>query len=479
MGWIDGLPWGVSVFRDAASGRPYYVEHRTGVVSWECPSTATKPPPWRTMAAAAVAALAACVAIGSATSNVQRSGQPRQLPSKPYRARSIPVSATTSSLATETATALSSLDADELFNLLHRIGRDSGGLSISAGGARGVAPVRVHLANSVRLRERMRLDGYVKLQELGLADISTLALVIDHLEAAGLPPLFMLLYDETWTAVHRASAALEPVFGLRNIHDFFVFHVRPGAAGWPIHRDRSGGGVTDGGFDAARLPRSTTVWISLTDATPATSCIYALPAHADADYARGEDATDGDAIGRTLAASHQNVRALPAAAGEVLVWSHRLLHWGSRSPIDAPEARKSLAFTMASPAFERPSIAGPSTKSEGGDEGATGEALPPWEARLALVAYSLICYHHSQPVPPGVVSVLLGVLHNRTFADHLTDDALGAPCGGGGFARNLELATNVPGSRRTSGAEADRLAVSPHAEAVGEVVEYVADRLEP
>ena len=329
----------------------------------------------------------------------------------------------------------------------------------------------------------MRRDGYVKLTELGLANVSTLATVIDHLEAAGLPPLFMLMYDETWTAVHRASEALEPVFGLRNIHDFFVFHVRPGAAGWPIHRDRSGGGIADGGFDSAGLPRSTTVWISLTDASPTTSCIYALPAHADADYARDEEALNGDATARTLAASHQNVRALPAAAGEVLAWSHRLLHWGSRAPIDAPEARKSLAFTMASPDFERPSIvtqaaiSGQSTSSKGDDEGESGEALPPWEARLALVAYSLVCYHHSQPVPSGVVSVLLGVLRNRAYADHLTDDALGAPCGGGGFARNLELAAHVLGGREASGALArEGSTVSPHAEAVRVVAEYVMAR---
>ena len=81
-----------------------------------------------------------------------------------------------------------------------------------------------------------------------------------------------------------------------------------------------------------------------------------------------------------------------------------------------------------------------------------------------------------QNLPSSVVSVLLGVLRNRAYVDHLTDDALGAPCGGGGFARNLELAAHMLGGREASGALAREGSTVSHAEAVRVVAEYVMAR---
>ncbi|CAK0889080.1 unnamed protein product [Prorocentrum cordatum] len=104
------------------------------------------------------------------------------------------------------------------------------------------------------------------------------------------------------------------------------------------------------------------------------------------------------------------VRALPVQRGTVLAWSHRILHWGSASPVEAPEARKTLTFAMAAPAYEKPLI-------ELGD----GE-LPPFGARLALVAYTLVCYHHSAPVTPEMQRDLVEVL--RRHSHHLTPAAL-------------------------------------------------------
>jgi hypothetical protein len=92
----------------------------------------------------------------------------------------------------------------------------------------------------------------------------------DELESAGLPAQFMLLFDEVWDVVNGVSNALEPLFGLANIQDFFVFHVRAGGSGWPMHRDR-GGANPAAGFTPDGMPLSTTVWISLTAASLATS----------------------------------------------------------------------------------------------------------------------------------------------------------------------------------------------------------------
>ena len=115
------------------------------------------------------------------------------------------------------------------------------------------------------LRSAMRRNGYIHLPNL-LGDVSSLALIVDDLEREGLPAQFMLLFDEVWEAVHSVDTTLAPLFGLQNIQDFYVFNVRPGAAGWPIHRDRSGG-ESDGFSATTSLPLYTTVWMALTDAT--------------------------------------------------------------------------------------------------------------------------------------------------------------------------------------------------------------------
>ena len=255
-------------------------------------------------------------------------------------------------------------------------------------------------------------------------DMSALSSIIDELEAVGLPAQFMLLYDEVWGIVNGVSRSLEPLFGLANIQDFFVFRVPPGGAGWPMHRDRSGADPSTG-FNYERMPLSTTVWISLTDASLQTSCIFCLPAYADPNYS--SETLDEDAT-VILAQAHQHIRPMPVLQGDVLAWSSRLLHWGSASPLDAPTTRKTLTFTMADPSFEQPSIITSSSQ------------LPPFPARLVLVAYSLVCYHHSQPVPPIVVPVVLDVLRRESFLRLLTLEALSAPCGGGGFEHNLALA---------------------------------------
>ena len=83
------------------------------------------------------------------------------------------------------------------------------------------------------MHDKMRLNGYVHLPRL-LRNTSALSSIIDELERVGLPAQFMLLFDEVWEAVNSVSSSLEPVFGLVNIQDFFVFNVPPGGAGWSV-----------------------------------------------------------------------------------------------------------------------------------------------------------------------------------------------------------------------------------------------------
>jgi len=106
-----------------------------------------------------------------------------------------------------------------------------------------------------------------------------------------------------------------------------AFHVPAGADGralWAAsspHRDRM---APDARTLAHDVPSILTVWMPLTDVTTEHSCIYVVPASADAGFYRGDpDVSDTFRL--------QDVRALPAEAGSVLAWSSHLIHWGSAS----------------------------------------------------------------------------------------------------------------------------------------------------
>ncbi|CAK0889081.1 unnamed protein product [Prorocentrum cordatum] len=74
------------------------------------------------------------------------------------------------------------------------------------------------------MRAQMVRDGYVKLPRAGWDDapsdpdrLDALVSIIDRLEAEGLPPQFMLVYDEVWEVVNAVGSALRPVYGLQNV----------------------------------------------------------------------------------------------------------------------------------------------------------------------------------------------------------------------------------------------------------------------
>lgn len=402
------LPWGWAAARD--KGRVYYYT-RSGHVTWQRPTRMSVP--IKLWEAGVVLTALSAVAVSVLLSSWSVIHGPPEAILQPSMVRH-PWSS----------------DGGELLSVpfWRRLGQPHGlSLSLASAARTDIPRQEVTLEQATSFRSDMRRNGYIHVPNLLGDEVSSrLASIVEDLEREGLPGLFMLVFDDVWSAVHSADVALGPLFGLQNIQDFYVFDVPPGGAGWPIHRDRSGG-ESDGFSSVTGLPLYTTVWLALTDATAQTSCIYCVPAYADANY--GSQAAEDEAS-EILAASHQHITALPVQSGDALAWSHRLLHWGSASPAKASASRKALAFTMADPEYEAPSLVTTTTAL----------AFPPFEARMALIAYSLICYHHSQPVPKRVVPVLLNVLRRDEFVSFLTPDALAAACGGAGFGANLRLA---------------------------------------
>ena len=123
---------------------------------------------------------------------------------------------------------------------------------------------------------------------------------------------------------------------------------------------------------------------------------------------------------RIVADAHTHVRALPVPVGSCLVWSHRLIHWGSAHAGESVD-RKTLAFALADPAFEPPLL-----RERTSAGGASGKLLPEPRARLAIIAHLLVRYHHeaSHPAPLWPSTLLQALTILLECADHLSDAAL-------------------------------------------------------
>ncbi len=204
------------------------------------------------------------------------------------------------------------------------------------------------------------------------------------------------MYAESWAV----GAALAPLLcrstGNVSSGDTVAFLVAPGRHLFSgPHRDKPLAGVESFRGGSGGPPMFCTAWLALSAAPPEASCLYFVPAEKDVGYEG-----PGDAVREALPGplSWPAIQAQPCAAGDVLVFSHRLLHWGGEAEGGAPP-RVALSFSFADPAFE----------------GAAFDAallpLPPLAVRLALVAGQAILYAAQAPLSKGALA-----LNNRIFA---------------------------------------------------------------
>jgi hypothetical protein len=225
-------------------------------------------------------------------------------------------------------------------------------------------------------------DGYVQLRGLGLdAPWETMAAVVRRMHDEGLDAVFAFVYDEFWRPYFTLDALLRRLLGPYTfLPDFWVWDVDPRrcGAGWGTHRDRGRQAL---GGDGS--PLSLTAWIAISDATPLNGCIHVVPKTLDPTY--GTDRED------TWRFRDEDVRALPAAAGDVLVWDQALLHWGGKAAAEAPHSRVSMSFEVQRldvPSNEAPLIA--------------PWQVVPFETRLKLIGQKLLHYRHMHAVSPAL-----------------------------------------------------------------------------
>lgn len=158
---------------------------------------------------------------------------------------------------------------------------------------------------------------------------------IELVRSAGAPPLAAFVFDALWEVSTLLGDHATAAFGgpARLLPAFWAWRLEPDdARGWDPHRDRGSPAIDDRG-----RPEAIATWIPLTDATVDNGCMYVVPAPWDPLY------PNPDASAEVMFL--QAIRALPAAAGSVLGWTSRLLHWGAMARPGSPP-RMSLSFEL-------------------------------------------------------------------------------------------------------------------------------------
>ena len=240
-----------------------------------------------------------------------------------------------------------------------------------------VVPIDEAMGNA--LEPLLVKEGYIQLDkvawDLPLADM---AQAIARLVGCGLVPPFCFMYDEFWMMFSRLHQVMCRLLGEQYamLPDFWAWHVDPrvGQSGWKAHRDKGSKSLFPDG-----RPKSLTVWLPLTDATPLNGCMYMVPAYMDPTYNTPDD--------KAWRFQPQDIRALPIAAGGALCWTQAAIHWGSHSSPRAEGPRISLAFE-----FQRGDVPPMNTP-----------LLPPFvsltiEQRLVLICKQVVQYQHMYPL---------------------------------------------------------------------------------
>jgi len=240
-------------------------------------------------------------------------------------------------------------------------------------------------------RMRLRNDGFLHLADGPRSgDLQRIANAMSRIVRAGLPAAFIGVYDEVWSLVAQNSALIAGIFEGNGamVPNFWASHSATNA-GLAAMRRRPGNGIFTNGS-----PSNITVWIPVTDATPENGCIYVVPAGQDRNYGKsGAPRAD---------ASLSGIRALPAKAGDMLIWSGETYHWQGR-PERTRGGAALLSLTWEFQSRDIPPL-----------EGALVDSFPfvPFETRLGLLAHQMPNHRHDLS-PNPVWRAVQQTLSNR------------------------------------------------------------------
>lgn len=261
------------------------------------------------------------------------------------------------------------------------------------------------------LAAELRTRGYFSLPASSVAHLpgasGQCAAALDRgvcrLVALGHAPSAICAYDEAWALAAALLPLVSAATGNGALGDWTAFSVSSLAHAFAgPHRDKPCAGAES--FRADGAPCYETVWVALSHASPTNSCLYFVDADRDPGYR-----ASGDAVREALPgpSAWPGITAQPCEPGGVLVFSHRLLHWGSdaRGPLpgatEAPQPpRTALSFAVADRAFAPPLF-----------DAGTFTPFPPLALRVALRAGQAIFYHSQAPLSRAQLA-----LDRRAFA---------------------------------------------------------------
>jgi hypothetical protein len=291
------------------------------------------------------------------------------------------------------------------------------------------------------------------------------------LPAAPHPPCYVSTQSDI---IHAAT-------GNRLNFDALCWHVDPADANpsaFSPHRDRQPDDAP-ATFRADGTAMYATAWVPFTDAKPENSCLYVIPRPHDPGYFQGDDddpTVDKDPLQLCLPRkeAYQHITAIPAEAGSAVVFTHRIIHWGSRgrgrpasyeaenansqTPLPPLEPRVCISFGFADDAYE------PAYVSR-----AANLPFPPMAHRAALVSAQSIAYHerfhpgvrmlrlmHDAVTNPAVDGVFEAKYRKKVMFEYVQAAAAAAGgAGGKGMNKNASKAKAAAGASGASGASGD------------------------
>jgi hypothetical protein len=258
-------------------------------------------------------------------------------------------------------------------------------LTITEEGGKPRPPVKPFSLSAEQGRQTVadiREEGYFKIENvLPALPLQPLVSAIETLRDDHWPVTFSYVYDEYWIKLQELSEVLSKILGAnyKLMPTVYTFCVAPGGtgAGFLPHRDRSRRKLLrpDGHTVAMN------VWISLTDATPDTGCIYLLPIQYDPNFPNN--------LTNYVVTNYQDIRALPTKAGDILGWNEGVYHWGGRSSKRGTYSRISMAASFQrgdNDALETPLL--------------DPHKLPTFAQRLSLIGAQLLRYQAQAVLSP-------------------------------------------------------------------------------
>ena len=259
-------------------------------------------------------------------------------------------------------------------------------------------------------RLRLIKDGYATIDE-PVIDASLTAKLLGGIQAlqqpgsfnedkmpVKLPASFVLLFDETWELARISKSILKQSTHAANEfnYDILAWFIETG--GFSPHRDRQPENVMASFHHKDMQAKFVTQWIALSEAQPENSCLYVIPKWQDPGYINGDDGPGAeDPLRRALPAKDdfQHIRAIPRSQGQSLVFTHRIIHWGSaRNGNSKMPPRVAISFVCSDPSYEKPYI---------DPKYFTDSVNPPFHIRLLLVCAQLLIYYQRFELPKETI----------------------------------------------------------------------------